>query len=61
MKDSAIQLRQLLKARSWSQRDLARLLEVEPLTVWRYLEGQRKPSKKVRRKLEKKLGFKWEV
>jgi transcriptional regulator with XRE-family HTH domain len=61
MKGNARRLRELLKVRGWSQRDLARLLEVEALSIWRYCSNMREPSKKIKKKLEKKLGFVWEV
>jgi len=52
-------LQDFLNKKGWMQTDLARLLKVSPVTVWRWTDGRSEPAPKLRKKLSQKLGFEW--
>ena len=59
MQEDAERLRQHLKKMRLSFNRCARLLNLDTGSVWRYASGRRRPSREVRKRMKRKLGFEW--
>jgi len=56
---NGVSLKKHLKRLNWKMTDCARLLKMSDLSVYRWIKGLSEPTTKVRRKLERMVGFKW--
>jgi hypothetical protein len=59
VKGNKERFRDYLKAKKLSFSRCGRLLNMDGVSLWRYVAGLREPSREVRKKMKQKLGFDW--